>query len=57
MDWIPPSKFGEGVAWPEDRAHWDAEPENDHREHLPELNVSAEFNRHINTQGMPSTPF
>lgn len=27
IGWIPPSKWGEGVAWPEDRVHWDAEPE------------------------------
>lgn len=25
MDWIPPSKLGEGVAWPEDRVHCEAE--------------------------------
>lgn len=30
MDWIPLSKLGEGVVWPEDRVHWDAEPKKDH---------------------------
>lgn len=26
MDWIPSTKLGEGVAWPEDRVHWEPEP-------------------------------
>lgn len=50
MDWIPLSKLGEGVVWPEDRVHWEAEPKKDQR--VRTENTLSRCYRHVNTKKM-----
>ena len=51
MVWMPLSKLGEGVAWPEERAHWDAEPGEKDEDHMVKK-VSTELilYKHFNTE-------